>query len=288
VLLGEIKYHNIEPSFDQLNKIKALPLRQQLANFSFGGLIRIEPLSNGHFIIAYQTLDKNAHLLIISREGSVIVSQNQGLITSPNFYWLDEITLMKINQTIVVHLAYYFYDGTKTCELKSFNSSNLNLKKEIHLKHQANLFASYEANLFNLSNQSGTNYMLTYDSKLNCKLLAGQSNCVLPHFYSPNCTRLQVNEKFYFLLVNKEIKIMDRLNGLFLREFKLIANNFLTYADRYILSFEREKKRLSTYNFNGQLLNEDTIVKLSDDTELVSTSNKELVFFDRSQISLHF
>ena len=126
--------------------------------------MRIVPLTNGYFVIAFQSVDKNLTLIIVDRNGSVLNKKNN-LITNSNFYWLDDIDLMKINNTIYLYIKFYFYDGTSTSELKSFDT-NLNRKKEITLKCESNIFAAYEANLFNLTSQNGTRTILMYDSKL--------------------------------------------------------------------------------------------------------------------------
>ena len=173
-IIGKIKYQNIQYHFEQFNQIKGLCLKEQLNEFSFGGLIKVVPLTNGHFVIAFQSLDKNLTLIIVDRNGCVLNKKNN-LIANPNFYWLDNIDLMKINNTIFLYLKFYFYDGTSTNELKSFDT-NLNRKKEITLKYDSNTFTSYDANLFNLTNQNGSRILLIYDSKMQVNKQVGSTS----------------------------------------------------------------------------------------------------------------
>jgi len=149
-------------------------LKEQLNEFSFGGLIKILALTNGHFVVAFQNVDKNLTLIIVDRNGTVLNKKNN-LIQNVNFYWLDDIDLMKINNTIFLYIKFYFYDGTSTSELKSFDT-NLNRKKEVTLKYDSNIFTAYEANLFNLTNQNGSRILLIYDSKLQINKHVGSTS----------------------------------------------------------------------------------------------------------------
>ena len=111
----------------------------------------------------------------------------------------------------------------------------------------------------------------------------------MPFFFPPTITKIQVNDLNYFLLDNKEVKLMGRNSGLILSTIKIYTNEFSIYSDRYVLSFDVDQKKLTSYNFDGHFISEDTLDNIgSDNIVLMSSLNKELIFFDQNQLSLYF
>ena len=115
-----------------------------------------------------------------------------------------------------------------------------------------------------------------------------KKDCVMPYFFPPTITKLQVNELNYFLLDNKEVKLMSRNTGLILHAIKVFTNDFSIYSDRYILSYNADEKKLCSYNFDGNFISEDTLDNMGSDIVLMSSLNKELIFFDQNELSLYF
>ena len=81
---------------------------------------------------------------------------------------------------------------------------------------------------------------------------------------------------------------MGRNSGLILTTIKIYTNDFSIYSDRYILSFDVDQKKLTSYNFDGHFVSEDTLDNIGSDIVLMSSLNKELIFFDQNQLSLYF
>ena len=287
-IVGNIKYENIKLFKSQMATFKSFHLKSILHGYMVGAKLAIEPLPNGNFVIAYKNDKNNVNLVILDRTGNVLVENNSIIYTLYDFTTRD-FKLYKTKEAAFLYYSINCNNGSNAVNIKVFNE-NLNFNKfTLRLENDFKDFAVFDTQLFGLSDQNALfGLLFVYDSNLQLVEQFGQEEPLMPYYFAPNVSKIQVNEEYFFLLdTNRDIKLMDRSNGLIARVFKINSSDFYIYMNEYILSYDSSLKSIFVFDFEGKE-SELSVKDISKNSQLIATFNEELIFFDSDLMMLSF
>lgn len=118
----------------------------------------------------------------------------------------------------------------------------------------------------------------------------GQSSPQMPFFLPSLIYKMQVSESFFvFLLENKEIVVMDKLDGLVKKRISVNHGDFVLNSNKSrILVYSHKIGQMVSYGFDGRAQKFDWSVDKVDCLELVDCFNEKLVFLEPYSLCLYF
>lgn len=284
--IGEVKHGEGLKQFEIRHK--SLSLKEPMHNYKSGSLFALKCLKNGNFCIAYQANEQSdLDLLTVSRKGKIIHRKNSILDVDKSSSTLNSIKLCTVNNLIYLFIGYYDeYYGSKY-KLNKYDE-HLCLVKEKNLSHNLITICSYHNELFCLKYSAFDHEILyVYDTNLNVIGSFGQKSKELPYFFSNTITKMEVNEKYFIILDNKIVKLMNRSDGLIEKEFNIGSEDFCLFMENRLLKYEPTGKLLTTYDFEGNHT-ESKVQQVSNDAHLIDCLEEKLVFFDNARFILQF
>ena len=118
----------------------------------------------------------------------------------------------------------------------------------------------------------------------------GQSSPQMAFFLPSLIYKMQVSESFFiFLLENKEIVVMGKLDGLVKKRIGVNHGDFVLNSNRSrILVYSHKIGQMVSYGFDGRAQKFDWSVDKADCLELVDCFNEKLVFLEPYSLCLYF
>ena len=135
--------------------------------------------------------------------------------------------------------------------------------------------------------------IFVYNKDLGSVKNIGQSNQALPFYIPATITKLDVNDTYFIYLYNKEIKLMNKTDGLVSKTFSINANDFTLYLEKSLLVYDNNLNVLAHFDLEGN----KTEIKCDDNLpkgfELVDYSNcsvtdDQLVFFNQNELKIKY
>ena len=284
--IGQVKHGEGAKKFEL--RQRSLNLKECLHNYSPGSWIQVKALKNTNFVIAYQDFKRpDIDLLTINKKGKVVHRRNAILNNEGSSTSINDCQITVINDFIYVFVDYYDdYFGAKYKLIKY--DEHLCFVKERNFNHSISSMCTYHNEIFCLSKSALDHEILyVYDLNLNIIGSFGQKVKQAPYFFSNTITKLEVSEKYFILLDNKVIKVMNRDDGLISKEFKIGSDEFMLFMGSVIASYDTRSKMLILHDLEGNS-KENKVEKISNDSKLVDCLDDKLVFYDTNRSILQF
>jgi hypothetical protein len=289
--IGLVKTEKLNPSIHSvLKKIKSINLKDKPSNYQPGRLIRLKYFSNGKILFAFSDFKNSfAIVSVLDSQGNVLKQSNR-TITKANP--LSTITIQNIKidffEIIIYLCVSYFTDLTVSRVLISKLDESLNSLSETAIDNYRNISVSYfngELFCFSVHQNSQNNaFIFVYNKDLSSVKKIGQNNQALPFYIPATISKLDVNDTYFIYLNNKEIKLMNKTDGLVSKSFSINANDFSLYFEKTLLAYESNLSILNVYGIDGN----KTEIKCEDNIpkgfELLDCSNENLLFFDSNNL----
>ena len=276
-ILGSLNLNKINILFENLDKTNVSNLLPEFNRSS--GLVEVESIENGNFLIVYQNTANCLNILKYSLNSKHKLSEKT--IGEPRA--LKSLKLKK-HKNFIVLLA---LDSTKSsCFLVGLDE-NLTLMRQFDFGAIMNIIAigTNDSGLFCLTSRPNSpmdvfNWQLQYAKSI------GQSNNSNLGFYFPqNIKQLDHrNSKYIWLNSASLLNILDEVKGGVNCSIRISGDRFLFDSNSNIIVMSDSAKKISYFNFNGILLNEIDLLKFPANVLFLIDTNDNFVFFDKNQL----
>ena len=292
-LIGTIKQERVKLLFERKDIIKPINIKKNLDSYQPGHPIKIKPMQNEHVFVAYQTFN-NINIVKLDNQGNMIAEKKRILDKrdyARNIYYTTyDFKLTELDDKCILFVYYYdeMNDQFKY-NLRVYDENLSFVIKEKNLDFNITSICSYKENLYCITkNGNGSCIIEAFDKDLIRvkKIFQNMADDKTLAYHLPNnVNKIQVNDMFFILSDNGEIKLMSREDGKITRSFHINCTDFVLYMGDRILKFGSSSKILTVYDLEGNS-KEMELKNVPNNYQLVDCVKENLYFYNSGLMSL--
>jgi hypothetical protein len=278
--IGNVKFQNVDLFFLE-NLTNYVQLDLKLEDYCDEYRIQFSPYKNRTFICAYFNQSDNVNLYKLDAKGNILL-ERKNLVGSPNLSDILSFSITVVNDTIYMITQEEYSDGDEKFILRSYDE-NFNFVKALILDGEQILIKNCHENVSTYCKNADFTSITIYNADLEILQNFGQKDENLPFYFPISDYILITNEHFIDAQETDEgdveVTLVKKENGSIYKSFKIKNfSSWVSYLDKYLITFDEDSSKLRTYNLNGDLIEESQLDNGFHGAFLDTIFNKQLCF----------